>query len=337
MKRYIPHAFLAASAFGLTLLAGPALAQQPNVSLTLKDGRVTLKTVNATVRQILEEWSRVGQAKVVNAEKLIGGPPLTLTLEGVTEREALEIILRQAAGYMAIDRSGPAVVNASRYERIMVLATRTAPATASAQNGRTPRGPAPVTETAVYSPVEPPEPSSTEPEPDELAGNMEPPQPNAPVINPYMATAPGQPGVAGNGSQVNVQPPEVTFDYANPQAYFERQRQLQLQQQGADVNTPTPSPTGVQGGAFGTVTPPPASGFPGAAPQQPATSSQPGLPPVQPSTVPGGNMPPNFNPYNLPPDYRPGQTGNTPNQQIEPDRSKYMNPYVAGQQPPKQP
>ena len=76
----------------------PAAAQ--SVSLTLRDGRVTLITQNATPAAILAEWARLGQVKVVDGER-VPGAPLTLRLENVPEREALDIVLRSAAGYIA--------------------------------------------------------------------------------------------------------------------------------------------------------------------------------------------------------------------------------------------
>jgi hypothetical protein len=91
------------------------------VQLSIGDGRVTLTATNATVRQILAEWARVGQTKVVNAERIPGGP-LTLQLTNMPEQEALDILLRSVTGYMAAPRSTP-VANLSHYDRILVLPT----------------------------------------------------------------------------------------------------------------------------------------------------------------------------------------------------------------------
>ena len=59
---------------------------------------------NATLRQILAEWARVGQTKIVNAERVPGGP-MTLELTNVPEVEALEILLRSAGGYVLAPRA----------------------------------------------------------------------------------------------------------------------------------------------------------------------------------------------------------------------------------------
>ena len=58
------------------LVASTASAE---VQLAIQNGRVTLKAKDATLRQIMQEWARVGQTKVVNAVRLPGGP-LTMTM-----------------------------------------------------------------------------------------------------------------------------------------------------------------------------------------------------------------------------------------------------------------
>lgn len=108
-------------------VALPASAQQ--LKLELQNGLVTLSAVNVPVRQILAEWAQVGGTRVVGAER-ISGAPLTLSLEGVPEGKALDIILRGAAGYMAAARPVPGA-GRSIYDRILVLATSTPPAGSS--------------------------------------------------------------------------------------------------------------------------------------------------------------------------------------------------------------
>jgi hypothetical protein len=108
----------------IVLVAAPAAAGE--LRLTMTDGRVTLVAKDVTVREILTEWARVGQARIVNAEKLTGGP-VTLELTDVPEAQALDAVLRSAAGYVMAPRvagtPGP-----SRYDRIMILATSRPPA-----------------------------------------------------------------------------------------------------------------------------------------------------------------------------------------------------------------
>src|SRR5688500_11880096 len=112
---------LRALAGGVFLLVLTASAASAQVQLSLRDGRVTVVATNATVRQILAEWARVGQTKIVNAERIPGGA-LTLQLTNVSEQEALDILLRSVTGYMAAPRPVPDP-SLSRYDRIMVLPT----------------------------------------------------------------------------------------------------------------------------------------------------------------------------------------------------------------------
>jgi len=113
---------IAGGALLLVLAASTASAQ---VQLSIRDGRVTLTATNATVRQILTEWARIGQTKIVNVERIPGGP-LTLQFTNVPEPEALDILLRSVTGYLAAPRP-VAVANLSHYDRILVLPTAAPP------------------------------------------------------------------------------------------------------------------------------------------------------------------------------------------------------------------
>jgi hypothetical protein len=117
--------------FRVPLLAGVlvgfaafAAAQAP-LQLHISDGRVTLHAQNVPVRTILAEWSKVGGAKIINGEA-VAGAPVTLDLEGVSERQALDIVLRGVSGYVLAARQ-PGVVGVSMYDRIMILPTSVAP------------------------------------------------------------------------------------------------------------------------------------------------------------------------------------------------------------------
>src|SRR5947208_581541 len=88
MKNLLRCAFVAALAFGIPL---SATAQGQNLQLTMQDGRVTIIATDVPLRQILQEWSRIGQTKIINSEKL-AGPPVTLQLVNKSEREALDIL-----------------------------------------------------------------------------------------------------------------------------------------------------------------------------------------------------------------------------------------------------
>ena len=102
----------------------------PTSRSSMQDGRVTLNAAGATVREILAAWAKVGQTRIVNAERVSGGP-VTLHLQDLPEEQALEIILRSVSGYLAAPRAN-AIANASRYDRIFVMPTSTPPRTAPA-------------------------------------------------------------------------------------------------------------------------------------------------------------------------------------------------------------
>ena len=121
----------------LTICVRPAAAAE--VRLEIAGGFVTLTAVDASLRQILAEWERVGGTRMVNAER-VPGPPVTLQFERVPEQQALAVLLRSAAGYLAAPRRAGAQ-GASQYESVMILATSTPPTTApAAAAGRAPTG-----------------------------------------------------------------------------------------------------------------------------------------------------------------------------------------------------
>jgi len=92
-----------------------------DVHVTMQNGRVSIVAKDATVRQILTEWARVGQTKIVNVERIPGGP-VTLELNNVPESQALEVLLRAMSGYIAAPRPVD-VANLSRFDRIIVMPT----------------------------------------------------------------------------------------------------------------------------------------------------------------------------------------------------------------------
>ncbi len=108
-------------AVALTVTSSPVWAQQ--VKIAFHDGQVSVDSAGASPRAILAEWSKVGGTNIVNAERVTGAP-LTLKLVDVPESQALEIILRSVAGYMAAPRGR--TPGASLYDRILVLPTSTA-------------------------------------------------------------------------------------------------------------------------------------------------------------------------------------------------------------------
>jgi hypothetical protein len=120
MMRYLGAALLMAA------VALPASAQ--TLKMSFSEGKVSLDATQVPVRTILAEWARLGGTKVVNGEKITGAP-LTLKLVDMPESQALEIILRNVAGYMAAPRA--AATGASLFDRILVMPTSSAPAAAA--------------------------------------------------------------------------------------------------------------------------------------------------------------------------------------------------------------
>lgn len=200
--------FLLAGALVLAIVV-PAGAQ--SVQVAFHDGRVNVSADNVPLRTILAEWSRVGGTKIVNGDR-VGGLPLTLQLDNVPERAALEVILRNVAGYMVGPRASTAS-GLSMFQSILIVPTSTpAPAAAPVR---------PVGVAAFPQPVRVPQIDPNDPEenpPTDVApGQAGPRVPNGPGArlrrfqqpqNGAVVTGPGvTPAVIGpNGQPVQVQP-----------------------------------------------------------------------------------------------------------------------------------
>jgi hypothetical protein len=166
----------------VAIAPGRASAQQ-DLQLTINDGRATLIAQNVPVSRILAEWARIGQATVVNGEKIVG-PPVTLHFENQPESEVLQALLRSVSGYVVAPRA-TAMANASAYDRILILPTSRAPAVSAVAPPQFNRQPPPVqiepdVDEAPNDPVLPP--------------GMQPPMPpNMPQNVPLTQPRPGMP------------------------------------------------------------------------------------------------------------------------------------------------
>jgi hypothetical protein len=119
-----------AALVALVMLGLPvASASAGELRLSIANGRVTIVAQDVTIRQILDEWGRVGQTRIVGAERLTG-PTVTLELHDVPEGRALESLLRTASGYIAKPRV--ATVGASSFDRILIMPTSRPPAVSAA-------------------------------------------------------------------------------------------------------------------------------------------------------------------------------------------------------------
>ena len=122
MERASNHDKACARSVAVDVLGNAILGR--GLTLSVRDGLVSLDAQDVTVRQILTEWARVGKTRIVNVERITGGP-ITLKLDAVPEKQALDIILRSIPGYMAMPRPTQ-VADASLYDRILIMATTTA-------------------------------------------------------------------------------------------------------------------------------------------------------------------------------------------------------------------
>jgi hypothetical protein len=167
---------------GAAIWLGAASTASADVQLTMQNGRVSIVAKDATVRQILTEWARVGHTKIVNVERIPGGP-MTIELNNVTESHALEVLLRAMSGYIAaprpVDAAGQAA-NLSRFDRIIVMPTLASarPATASA-------APPPVFQQSPQFQQQP-QVADDDPDDEQPSPNVAvPPQMRGPVFNTF--------------------------------------------------------------------------------------------------------------------------------------------------------
>jgi hypothetical protein len=126
-----------ALAAALAFCSSPVHAQS-QATLRFADGRVSVSATDVPVRTLLEDWARLGQTRIVNLDR-VATTPITVTLDNVPEADALEIIMRTAAGYMAAPRA-VRMAGASTFDRILVMppssASGDAPAAAGARRGQ---------------------------------------------------------------------------------------------------------------------------------------------------------------------------------------------------------
>jgi hypothetical protein len=207
--------------------------------MSFRDGRVTIDAQDVTVRRILTEWARLGKTQIVNAERITGGP-ITLKLENLPEKQALEVILRAIPGYMALPRQ-TLVAEASQYDRILLMPTTSAVAAARPQGPPAFPGMQPGANVTQLRPAPPMLSPGTLPEP------PEPPDQEDPAI--AAAAAAGLvPVPAPTPIQSAISAPLVLPGGAQPPA---------SQTQPGTAGSPT-NPFGAAGTAAPTFTPPPA-------------------------------------------------------------------------------
>ncbi|MCC7416509.1 MAG: hypothetical protein IT176_05150 [Acidobacteria bacterium] len=174
---------LRAAALTVVLAAALAPSARAEVHVAVARGRVSVTASNATVRQILAEWARVGQVRIVNLERIPGGP-VTLEIQDMPEDQALDLLLRSVAGYLAAPRPN-AVASASRFDRVVIMATAAAPRRPTAAPA--PAAAAPLTFTPFAGPeaVNPGDDSTEVDEGADAASGTPAPTRRGPVFNAF--------------------------------------------------------------------------------------------------------------------------------------------------------
>jgi hypothetical protein len=119
--RYFSSVVIAAAVLASSAAQAQTPAEGRTLDLTFNDGRVTLIARGVTVPEIMSEWARKGGSKIVNAEKVIGGP-VTYEFHDVPETVVLQSVLRSAAGYIAAPRRAGGPSGSSTIEQVMILA-----------------------------------------------------------------------------------------------------------------------------------------------------------------------------------------------------------------------
>jgi hypothetical protein len=178
----------------LAIFGTATSASAGELSVRIANGRATVIAKDVPLRQVLAEWAKVGDTKLVGAERVTGGP-VTLELVDVPEKEALDILLRTAAGYIVAPRPAN-LAGASQYDRVIIMATSRPPAATATM-------PPPAFGRPAVQPIIQPPPDDDEREPGD-EGPMPPPVmgPNGPVQQPF----PG-PTVGPNGQILGTQVP----------------------------------------------------------------------------------------------------------------------------------
>jgi hypothetical protein len=221
-------------------LAAPAAAQQ--LTLTFNNGLVTVDAAAVPVRTLLAEWAKKGGTKVVGAERVTGAP-LTVKLIDVPEAQALEVVLRSVAGYMAAPRSTGE--GASIYDRILVMATSSAPPPPAARP-LTPANPNAMAGTQRFVPPQRQQQQQADEDDEE-----DPTPPNPPVFT-FPTAAPNQNGQPG--AFVNQPPGSATPEVMPPMIVNPQTGQTITISPAAPTSYPTASPFG--SGTPGTINQP---------------------------------------------------------------------------------
>jgi hypothetical protein len=208
-----------ATLFLVLIAAVPAAATAGTLRLEFRDGYVTISASNVPLRQVLTEWARLGQTRVVNAEK-VGGAPLTLELTHVPEKQALEIVLRSVPGYLAAGRA-TFFPGGSQFDRIVVMPGTVAPPSPVAAAPPPPLPPAPMPAMAVDDqdqpvPQEAPDQGGAVEQDEDQSEPQPQPQPQQPQTMPNPGVQPIPPAPEGQNDGDGVPPQQPAGPAAVP-------------------------------------------------------------------------------------------------------------------------
>jgi hypothetical protein len=219
-SKMLRSVLLAALACGVS-----TAAMAGDLKMSIQNGRVTISADNVPLRQILQEWARLGQTRILNVDKL-NGPALTLQLVNTPEKDALDILLRSASGYIAAPRA-VAVADASMYDRITIMASSRPPAAVAAASPPPTfqRPPQPLDEGDEPINVVPNQVQTPNPVVGQYPGMLPPGvQPQAvqgypaqpAVVQPALQSQPGLPAVPQTSPRPGMLPPTTPAGVPNP-------------------------------------------------------------------------------------------------------------------------
>ena len=124
------------------LVLCPLRADAGQLRMEFRDGTVSISAVDVPLSQVLSEWARLGQTRIVNLEK-VSGAPLTVELANVPEKQALEVLLRNLPGYLVAARTVPTGAG-SQFDRIVVMPGTIPPAQPAMRAAAPPPQPPPM-------------------------------------------------------------------------------------------------------------------------------------------------------------------------------------------------
>jgi hypothetical protein len=150
------------AAGALIAATGLVAAQQPDgaVRVSLADGRASISAQQATLAQILAEYSRVGGVRIETASPL-PRQPISVDLANVSERQAFEVLLRGVGGFVAVPHATAADARdgLSEFARVVIVSMSRpadiAHGAGPAANTAAPPAPQPPSATQAMFPVAP--------------------------------------------------------------------------------------------------------------------------------------------------------------------------------------